>query len=213
MPTALWSVGRPARAASSSAPAARTARSRAWLRAAAAAHAPSACRSSSSRPTPPRSRARRIGKDGEPELLLFDDVGGYGWNVPKSDWLNVGCGTLDADRVRDAWRATHDHLRAAGHLPDEAEPELAHVKGHSYYLFDPVHLGTPRASTPTDAAARSWSAMRSGSPIRSPPRASCRPRSRGACARRGDPRGRAGRATPIACAAIRCSPTTAASTA
>lgn len=82
----------------------------------------------------------RLGGDGEPELLLFDDVGGYGWNVPKSDWINVGCGTLDATAVRGAWQKTHAHLHGAGHLPSEAEPELAHLKGHSYYLFDPVHL-------------------------------------------------------------------------
>jgi len=89
----------------------------------------------------PRAVARtRLGADGEPELVLFDDVGGYGWNVPKSDWLNVGCGTLDANRVRDAWRETHDHLRQAGHLPVELDAELAHVKGHSYFLFDPAHL-------------------------------------------------------------------------
>jgi flavin-dependent dehydrogenase len=82
----------------------------------------------------------RIGEDGEPELVLFDDSAGYGWNVAKSDWINVGCGTLDANDVRTAWSSTHNYLRAAGHLPDEAEPALAHVKGHSYYLFDPVHL-------------------------------------------------------------------------
>ncbi len=90
----------------------------------------------------------RLGRDGEPELVLFDDVGGYGWNVPKSDWLNVGCGTLDAAAVRDAWRVTHAHLRAAGHVPDEVEPALDHVKGHSYYLYDPVHLA---AATRDDA--------------------------------------------------------------
>jgi flavin-dependent dehydrogenase len=82
----------------------------------------------------------RLGRDGEPELVLFDDVGGYGWNVPKSDWINVGCGTLDANVVRDAWKVTHDHLRAAGHVPREAEAELEHLKGHSYFLYDPVHL-------------------------------------------------------------------------
>jgi menaquinone-9 beta-reductase len=82
----------------------------------------------------------RLGNDGEPELLLFDDVGGYGWNVPKSDWMNVGCGTLDATAARGAWRTTHDHLRATGHLPAEAEDQLANIKGHSYFLFDPVHL-------------------------------------------------------------------------
>jgi flavin-dependent dehydrogenase len=90
-------------------------------------------------PCDPREVARtRLGADGEPELVLFDDLGGYGWNVPKTDWLNVGCGTLDASAVRDAWRHTHAHV--AAHLPAAANTELAHVKGHSYYLFDPAHL-------------------------------------------------------------------------
>lgn len=82
----------------------------------------------------------RLGRDGEPELLLFDDVGGYGWNVPKSDWINIGCGTLDATAVHDAWKRTHDHLNAAHHIPAEAQPELAQMKGHSYFLYDPIHL-------------------------------------------------------------------------
>jgi flavin-dependent dehydrogenase len=82
----------------------------------------------------------RLGNDGEPELLLFDGVGGYGWNVPKSDWINVGCGTLDATAARAAWRTTHDHLRVSGHLPAEAAPGLEHLKGHSYFLFAPAHL-------------------------------------------------------------------------
>lgn len=82
----------------------------------------------------------RLGKDGEPELVLFDDIGGYGWNVPKSDWINVGCGTLEATEARGRWRHTFDHLRTAGHLPPEAAPQLEHMKGHSYFLFDPVHL-------------------------------------------------------------------------
>src|SRR5262249_24580179 len=82
----------------------------------------------------------RLGKDGEPELVLFDDIGGYGWNVPKSDWLNVGCGTLDASAVHDGWKITRDHLHAAGHLPPETDPDLDHPKGHTYFLYDPVHL-------------------------------------------------------------------------
>jgi flavin-dependent dehydrogenase len=92
-------------------------------------------------PADPAAIARtRLGRDGEPELVLFDDIGGYGWNVPKSGWLNVGCGTLDASAVREAWQVTHDHLRAAGHVPPEADAALAHVKGHSYFLYDPAHL-------------------------------------------------------------------------
>src|ERR1051326_8830133 len=70
------------------------------------------------RQTDPAAIARtRLGKDGEPELLLFDDIGGYGWNVPKSDWLNVGCGTLDASAVHDGWRGTRGHLNGVGHPP------------------------------------------------------------------------------------------------
>ncbi|HET9620948.1 MAG TPA: NAD(P)/FAD-dependent oxidoreductase [Kofleriaceae bacterium] len=82
----------------------------------------------------------RIGGNGEPELFLLDDIGGYGWNVAKSDWINVGVGTLDATAARDAWRLTHGHYRALGHLPAEAEAPLAHMKGHSYFLFEPAHL-------------------------------------------------------------------------
>jgi len=37
-------------------------------------------------------------------------------------------------------RSGHDHLRGAGHLPPEATPKLEHLKGHSYFLFDPIHL-------------------------------------------------------------------------
>jgi flavin-dependent dehydrogenase len=82
----------------------------------------------------------RLGSDGEPELVLFEGLSGYGWNVPKSDWLNIGCGTLDATAVHDAWDLTHALLAAAGHVPAEAEAQLAHMKGHSYFLFDPAHL-------------------------------------------------------------------------
>ncbi len=82
----------------------------------------------------------RIGGDGEPELLLHDDLRGYSWNVPKSGWLNVGCGTVDPTEVRDAWQRARSHFTGAGHVPGEATPGLDAMKGHSYYLFDPAHL-------------------------------------------------------------------------
>jgi flavin-dependent dehydrogenase len=85
----------------------------------------------------PEAIARvRVGDDGEPELVLFDGLGGYGWNVPKKDWLNVGCGTLDAGKVREAWKETYEILKP--HLPVE-EPKM---HGHSYFLFDPAHLAS-----------------------------------------------------------------------
>ncbi|HET6146090.1 MAG TPA: FAD-dependent oxidoreductase [Polyangia bacterium] len=98
----------------------------------------------------------RIGQDGEPELLLHDDLGGYSWNVPKTDWLNVGSGTADPSQVRAAWREARGYFREAGHVPPEAfnDMESKAMKGHAYYLFDPIHL---------DAAARVDADGRGGS--------------------------------------------------
>jgi menaquinone-9 beta-reductase len=82
----------------------------------------------------------RIGADGEPELLLHDDLRGYSWNVPKTGWLNVGAGTVDPTEVRDAWRKARAHFTESGHVPPEAAPALDAMKGHSYYLYEPAHL-------------------------------------------------------------------------
>ncbi len=82
--------------------------------------------------------AARVGADGEPQLLLHDDLRGYSWNIPKTDWLNVGSGTMDARQVLAAWQDARAHFAAA--VPREADAELEHMKGHSYYLFDPAHL-------------------------------------------------------------------------
>lgn len=84
--------------------------------------------------------ATRVGADGEPELLLHDDLGGYSWNVPKGGWLNVGTGTSDPHEVRAAWSAAREFFLDSGHLPAMAAAELTHARGHAYYLFDPAHL-------------------------------------------------------------------------
>jgi flavin-dependent dehydrogenase len=82
----------------------------------------------------------RLGRDGEPQLLLHADLGGYSWNVPKGEWLNVGSGTSDPREVLSAWAAARDFFVAAGHIPASATARLDDVKGHSYYLFDSTHL-------------------------------------------------------------------------
>ena len=84
----------------------------------------------------------RVGLDGEPELLLHDDLGGYSWNVPKTDWLNVGAGTADPGQVRAAWRDAREYLCGVGHVPPEAfaEMESKAMRGYAYYLFDPTHI-------------------------------------------------------------------------
>lgn len=84
--------------------------------------------------------ATRVGYDGEPELLLHEDLRGYSWNIPKSEWLNVGCGTLAAGEVREAWARARDFFQGQEHLPKVAETALDKAKGHSYYLFHPGHL-------------------------------------------------------------------------
>ncbi len=84
--------------------------------------------------------ATRVGRDGEPELLLHADLGGYSWNVPKGEWLNVGSGTSVPREVLTAWAAARDFFVDAGHIPASATARLDEVKGHSYYLFDPAHL-------------------------------------------------------------------------
>jgi flavin-dependent dehydrogenase len=84
--------------------------------------------------------AARRGDDGEPELFLHDDLRGYAWNVPKTDWLNLGCGTLSAREVRSAWRSARDYFVGAGHVPAALAPALERMEGWSYYLFHPAHL-------------------------------------------------------------------------
>ncbi len=85
----------------------------------------------------------RIGGDGEPEILLHDDLKGYSWNIPKTAWLNVGSGTLEPRAILAAWRQARRFFRANddnGHLPVGCDTLLDQAKGHAYYLFHPAHL-------------------------------------------------------------------------
>jgi len=84
--------------------------------------------------------AARIGEDGEPELVLHQDLAGYSWNIPKSTWLNIGCGTVDPKKVKGAWSEAREFFQDQQHVPTSAFSELEHAKGHSYFLFDPEHL-------------------------------------------------------------------------
>ena len=84
--------------------------------------------------------ATRAGRDGEPELFLHDDLGGYSWNVPKGEWLNVGTGTSEPREVLAAWSAAREFFEGSGHLPKTVRASLDAAKGHSYYLYDPAHL-------------------------------------------------------------------------
>ncbi|KAA9040681.1 NAD(P)/FAD-dependent oxidoreductase [Ginsengibacter hankyongi] len=85
----------------------------------------------------------RAGKDGEPEILLHDDMKGYSWNVPKGNWLNVGTGTKIARDVLPAWnkaRAFFEGNGTPGTIPVSSRPMLDKMKGHGYIIFETSYL-------------------------------------------------------------------------
>ena len=87
--------------------------------------------------------ASRAGEDGEPEILLHDDMKGYSWNVPKGDWLNIGTGTKVAREVLPAWgkaRSFFEGEEGAGTIPLSSRSALDKMKGHGYKVFETDHL-------------------------------------------------------------------------
>ncbi len=97
---------------------------------------------------PEEIAACRAGEDGEPEILLHDDMKGYSWNVPKGQWLNVGTGTKVAGEVLPAWnkaRAFFEGNGKAGTIPISSRPMLDKMKGHGYIGFHPDHLAVCQA--------------------------------------------------------------------
>ena len=92
--------------------------------------------------------ACRAGEDGEPEILLHDDMKGYSWNVPKGQWLNVGTGTKVAREVLPAWskaRAFFEGNGTKGTIPLSSRPMLDKMKGHGYIIFETNHLAACQA--------------------------------------------------------------------
>ncbi|MEO5983897.1 MAG: NAD(P)/FAD-dependent oxidoreductase, partial [Ferruginibacter sp.] len=87
--------------------------------------------------------ACRAGKDGEPEVLLHDDMKGYSWNVPKGHWLNIGTGTKVAREVVPAWnkaRAFFEGNGTPGTIPVSSRAVLDKMKGHGYITFNSTYL-------------------------------------------------------------------------
>jgi flavin-dependent dehydrogenase len=97
---------------------------------------------------PDEIAAYRAGEDGEPEILLHDDMKGYSWNVPKGHWLNVGTGTLIAREVLPAWsnaRTFFEGNGTPGTIPLSSRPMLDKMKGHGYIFFNTNHLASCQA--------------------------------------------------------------------
>jgi flavin-dependent dehydrogenase len=92
---------------------------------------------------PDEIAATRAGEDGEPEILLHDDMKGYSWNAPKGNWLNVGTGTKEAREVLPAWakaKAFFESNGKEGTIPMSSRPMLEKMKGHGYSPFETSHL-------------------------------------------------------------------------
>jgi flavin-dependent dehydrogenase len=84
--------------------------------------------------------ACRAGKDGEPEVMLHDDMKGYSWNVPKGNWMNVGTGTKVSREVLPAWNKARTFFETNGTIPVSLRPMLDKMKGHGYVTFETNHL-------------------------------------------------------------------------
>ncbi|MCB9281913.1 MAG: NAD(P)/FAD-dependent oxidoreductase [Lewinellaceae bacterium] len=92
---------------------------------------------------PQEIAACRIGADGEPQVLLHDDLGGYSWNIPKGSWMNIGSGTKIARAVVPAWNEARTFFEGnggTGNIPVASRPALDKMKGHGYRVFEPECL-------------------------------------------------------------------------
>lgn len=67
-----------------------------------------------------------------PELYFCPDLKGYGWIFRKGDYLNIGLGREDSQRLSEHSAAFMSWLKATGRIPDDV-PEA--FKGHAYLLY------------------------------------------------------------------------------
>jgi menaquinone-9 beta-reductase len=72
-------------------------------------------------------------KRSQPRLYFRDDLSGYGWCVPKCDYLNIGVGLVDSKETA----AATDTLISVVRSDQAFQGELPHkFHGHAYYLYD-----------------------------------------------------------------------------
>lgn len=98
---------------------------------------------------PDEIASTRAGNDGEPQILLHDDMKGYSWNVPKGNWMNVGTGTKVAREVLPAWTRAREFFQGNGKpgtIPLSSRSMLDKMKGHGYVTFQRSHLNFCQAN-------------------------------------------------------------------
>ncbi|HLS80057.1 MAG TPA: NAD(P)/FAD-dependent oxidoreductase [Steroidobacter sp.] len=83
------------------------------------------------RMSPEQAAACRVEAD-RPELYFCEDLQGYGWCFRKGEYINVGLGREDSERLSSHVQAFHRWLVEQGRIP----PGLAErFKGHAYLLY------------------------------------------------------------------------------
>jgi len=81
--------------------------------------------------TPRQREACRV-DSAVPELYFCRDLLGYGWAFRKGDWLNVGLGREDPDRLTSHVEAFCNALVSGGRIPADMPRKL---NGHAYLLY------------------------------------------------------------------------------
>ncbi|MEX0718935.1 MAG: NAD(P)/FAD-dependent oxidoreductase [Planctomycetaceae bacterium] len=70
-----------------------------------------------------------------PELFFCEDLQGYGWCFRKGNWLNIGLGRVDREKVSRHVAAFCDFLRERGKVACAIPPKF---HGHAYQLYERV---------------------------------------------------------------------------
>jgi menaquinone-9 beta-reductase len=81
--------------------------------------------------TPEQAEACQVRPE-VPELLFTPDLNGYGWAFRKGNYLNIGLGREDNDRISDHVQAFRQYLIDTGRVPKDVP---AKFKGHAYLLY------------------------------------------------------------------------------
>lgn len=68
-----------------------------------------------------------------PEIYFSRDLLGYGWCIRKGNYLNVGLGRDDGDRLPGRVAEFFDELKRQGRIPDDLPCKC---QGHMYLLYD-----------------------------------------------------------------------------
>src|SRR5262249_34988271 len=82
--------------------------------------------------TPEQAAACKV-REEVPELFFTPDLIGYGWAFRKGNYLNIGLGREDNDRIADHVQAFRDYLVETGRVPDSVPTKF---KGHAYLLYN-----------------------------------------------------------------------------